>query len=105
MPHRFLPGYPIRHEFWAFGVWQFIFMVLVLAAIALLAVWLIRSFRTHPVAPMGHPPERSSAETALHEARMRYARGELTREQFAQISTDLGQPLAPPVAKEPPAEG
>ena len=35
-------------------------------------------------------------DPAIHAARQRYARGEITREQFQQIVTDLRRPPVPP---------
>jgi hypothetical protein len=50
-------------------------------------------------------------DPALEEVRMRYARGEIDRDEFARRSSDLGSPTAsvpappPPPVAEPPAEG
>jgi uncharacterized membrane protein len=42
--------------------------------------------------------DASSGDEALDAVRLRYARGELTREEFLQVSTDLGGPEPPPAA-------
>jgi uncharacterized membrane protein len=106
MGNRFFPGQPFRHEAWGLGIFHLIFMIVVLAAIVALGVWLVSSIRRPQVAPApagsiaGHRP-LPPTDAALHEARMRYARGEMTREEFVQVSTDLGGapgalPLQPP---------
>ena len=40
--------------------------------------------------------ERSAGDEALDAARLRYARGEMTREEFLQVTEDLGGPEPPP---------
>ncbi|HJT37084.1 MAG TPA: hypothetical protein VJ818_01560 [Actinomycetota bacterium] len=98
---RFYPG-PVRGVDWGFTVVHLIFWALVVAAIVWLIVWLVRTphhaFHEHH---MGPSPQH--ADTALQEARMRYARGEMTREEFLQISTDLGGPMIAPPTQEPGA--
>jgi uncharacterized membrane protein len=98
MPSRFIRGYGGGVE-----VFHIIFMVLLFAAIAMLVVWLVTGARRGHFMHEHATPARPSADTALQEARMRYARGEMTREEFLQISTDLGGPVVlPPEA--PPRE-
>jgi putative membrane protein len=67
--------------FWA------IFMVVVLALLVAGAIWLARTL-TRPASPTGGP---SPARTELD---LRYARGDLTREEYLQRRADLdgGQP-------------
>jgi len=100
MPNRFFPGYPVHRVDWGFTIVHLIFWALLVAAIVWLVVWLVRSPQHGALHEHHMGPPRSS-DAALQEARMRYARGEMTREEFLQISTDLGgSPLVPP---EPPA--
>jgi uncharacterized membrane protein len=40
--------------------------------------------------------ERSTGDEALDAVRLRYARGEMTREEFLQVIKDLGGPEPPP---------
>jgi putative membrane protein len=70
--------------FWA------IFMVVVLAVLVAGAIWLARTL-TRPSSPPGGPAGPSLARTELD---LRYARGDLTREEYLQRRTDLegGQP-------------
>jgi uncharacterized membrane protein len=100
MPERFVHGFG---DGGGVEIFHIIFTVLLFAAIGLLVFWLVNGGRhgrlVHEHAALARP----SADTALEEARMRYARGEMTREDFLQISTDLGGPaVIPPEA--PPRE-
>lgn len=108
MRHFPMDRMPVRHRFGG-GGWEIGHLVLTLvfiAALIALTVWLITMIRrNHHAMPMmttGAPTlssTLSSAEAALGEARMRYARGELTRDQYVQIATDLGaRPVGPPPA-------
>lgn len=40
--------------------------------------------------------ERSPGDEALDAVRLRYARGEMTREEFLEVTKDLGGPEPPP---------
>ena len=106
MPNRFFPGYPVHRVDWGFEIVHIIFWALLLTAIVALVVWAVNASR-HGGLLHEHPaPPRSSTDVALHEARMRYARGEMTRDEFLQVSTDLGGPATVPSGPpEPPAEG
>jgi putative membrane protein len=70
--------------FWA------IFMVVVLALLVAGAIWLARTL-TRPSSPPGGPAGPSPARTELD---LRYARGDLTREEYLQRRADLegGEP-------------
>jgi|GEM_PF-777671 len=70
--------------FWA------IFWVVVLALLVAGAIWLARTL-TRPSSPPGGPAGPSPARTELD---LRYARGDLTREEYLQRRADLdgGQP-------------
>lgn len=99
LAHRLGRGIPVRHHdgWWWPDVWHVVFTVALIAVLVLLAVWLVTSIRRTqsaqaPAAPI--PPAASSEDAALREARMRYARGEITREQYLQISEDLSGPTA-----------
>jgi len=97
MPNRF-PGYPVRHFGGGVEIFHIIFMVLLFAAVAMLVVWLVTSFRRGQLVHEHSHPARATSDTALQEARMRYARGEMSREDFLQVSTDLGGG-APPLSE------
>lgn len=102
MPDRFFPG---RHIGGGVEVVHIIFMVLLIAALAMLVVWFVTSFRRGPLLHEHGVPQRPSTDVALQEARLRYARGEMSREEFLQISTDLGgHAVVPPAPEAPPSE-
>ena len=103
MAQRFFPGYPVHRTDWGFEIAHIIFWALLVAALVWLVVWLVRSPH-HGVFHEHHVTPPRSSDAALQEARVRYARGEMTREEFLQISTDLGGPATippPPPAAEP----
>jgi len=73
---------------WGYGMnpaWFWLYGLLSLAAIVLLIVWTVRVFRDDSSGP---GPRRSDARRILDE---RYARGELTAEQYRQQVTELGE--------------
>ena len=72
-----------------FGLWGWIGLILnlvvwvgLLAGLALLVVWVIRRARTAPPAGGGN--------TAREILQARFARGEITREQFELMKQDIG---------------
>jgi putative membrane protein len=66
------------------GVWVILFWVALIALI----VWVIRR-----IADRGHGDARGPEKLdALEIAKMRYARGEITKEQFDQLKRDLTTP-------------
>jgi uncharacterized membrane protein len=97
MPYRLAPprDFPRAHH-WGGDVLHALFMLALLAVLIALAVWLVTSIR-HPAIAAGTaaaPPAPAAPEPdpALREARMRYARGEMSREEFTRIVADLGGP-------------
>ncbi|MDQ4145313.1 MAG: SHOCT domain-containing protein [Actinomycetota bacterium] len=81
---------------WGFPWWQgllgSILPLLFLVGIGALVLWGVLR-----VTERGRPPDErwSTAaarpgDSALEQARLRYARGEISREEFLQISADLG---------------
>jgi uncharacterized membrane protein len=84
-------------EGWGPFAWVFflLFMAALIAGVVVLVVWIVgaRSPRSRPVGVQQGEPGRDDALATL---RTRYARGELTRDEFAQMSEDLGAPLPPP---------
>jgi uncharacterized membrane protein len=69
------------------GILFLIAFLIAVAALVVLAVRWARGGPAHTHMPSAAQPSRSDA--ALAAARMRYARGELSREDFLRISTDL----------------
>lgn len=80
------------HPWWGFFGW-FLPMLLIVLLVAL-AVWLVaRSTKERPQSstpPPWTPPPRPATDAALEQARLRYARGEIGREEFIRLSRDLG---------------
>lgn len=96
MPSPYVVGPSFLHVFFA---------AIVIAVLVALAVWLVMSLtRTRQLPPPPHAlPLPGPGDPALMEARIRYARGELTREQYLEIAGDLtGQPPPPPPPVSPP---
>ena len=63
------------------GVWMFAFWILVIAGVALLAVWGIQMARKSEHSVFG--------ESALDILKKRYARGEINKEEFEAKKKDL----------------
>jgi uncharacterized membrane protein len=93
--------YPEGHGFRGFGGGHFLATLIGLLVIGLLVAILVmliisirrgavhfpgRSQATQPAKTVTAPPTK---DPAIDEARMRYARGEITREEFASITRDL----------------
>ena len=73
---------------WGYGMnpaWLWLYGVLSLVAVVILIVWTLRVFRDDDSSPVG--PRRSDARRILDE---RYARGELTTEQYREQVAELG---------------
>ncbi len=66
----------------AYGLIGLLFNVLVIVGIVVLIVWAVRRFS----APGN---QTSGAQSAREILQMRYARGEITREQYQQMLSDL----------------
>ena len=88
------------------GVLGWLMPLLMIGLIAALAVWAVaRMTRDRPASIAGPIPPFASAgavsppapgpDTALERARMRYAGGEIDREEFLQVSRDLGAASGP----------
>lgn len=76
---------------WGYGmnpVWFWLYGLLSVAAVVVLIVWTVRVLRNGPSSPVG--PRRSEARRILDE---RYARGELTTEQYREQVAELGEHL------------
>jgi putative membrane protein len=70
-------------------LWGGLMMVLFWGGVIALIVWGVQA-ATRKNADQAQPPPRAdSSPTALDIAKRRYARGDITREEFEQIKTDL----------------
>ncbi len=76
----------------------FWFLALVLfVALAVLAVYaLIHLLRRPASASSAQAAVAGGADAAVESVRMRYARGEIDREEFVRVATDLGAPPPAP---------
>jgi uncharacterized membrane protein len=104
-PHAGPPVYP--HPWWGFfGV---ILPILMLAALIGLVVWAVLRLTSQGARPAGQsmvlPAQGRPSDPALEHARYRYAQGEIDRDQFLLISSDLGAPVSPPPPPAPAAAG
>jgi putative membrane protein len=68
---------------WMMLVWAFIFIIF-WAAVITLIIWAIRKFNSRT-----NEPASSMRQNPLDIARERYAKGEITKEQFDQLKRDL----------------
>lgn len=114
----------MRRYFWwgmhfgRFGVFGSLLFIVLLGAFIGLIVWgftrLASEHHSIPMGPGGGMPGGGMpgavwgppGDDALHTARLRYARGELTREQYFQVVGDLTAvrfpaPGVPPTAERP----
>ncbi len=67
---------------WLWWVFGFIIFVLFWGAAIWLIVWAVKK-------AAGHSTSDASSQNALDIARLRYAKGEITKEQFEQLKKDL----------------
>jgi putative membrane protein len=92
------PGY-VHHDAW-WGFLHLLPFVLLLVLIGV-GIWAVLRYSSYPVVAagagaVGAPPR----DAAVEELRIRYARGELGRDDFAQRMRDLGHPdIAPAQAR------
>lgn len=100
--------YPMHGGMWAGRGLAICGGLLLVGLLVLLVVWLIlsaqRRGRMGPGPGMMHHPMAPGAAQAIEIARERYARGDISREQFLQIKADLeGSPM-PPQPPQPPQQ-
>ena len=62
----------------------FLFWLLIVAGIVALVIWAVRTSSGRSSGVSSHEPD------ALEIARRRYAKGEISKEQYEQIKHDLG---------------
>jgi putative membrane protein len=95
------------HHGWWWGFFGGVVPFLFIVAFIGLAVWaVLRLTRGTPfraLAPASAPAVR--LDGALEEVRLRYARGEMSREEFLQRARDLGTAEPHPGEPSPPEAG
>ncbi len=90
------------------GLLAGLFWLAVLAGIVILVIWAVRQFtRGSHGHDAGHAPYTGQArrDEACEIARIRYAKGEISREQYAEICHGLGVPGPPPAGPPQGAPG
>jgi putative membrane protein len=78
--------------FWGGGMWIFPTIAMLIGlAVLLIVIFLIfgRGFRPPWQDPGKHPGEEQGSETAMEILKKRYAKGEITREDFEQMKKDI----------------
>ena len=101
------PGAGFPHPWWAllFGRLVPLLFLLGIAALVVWAVLRITDRRQQPIPPWwrGGP---GPGDSAVEQARLRYARGEMSRDEFLQVSSDLqGGTSGPWAGATPPSTG
>jgi len=87
-------GFGIHHGHHVLGL---LFVLLVIAALVVGVVALVRMRRPSAshLQAWSSPTQGSRVDPALTELRLRYARGELSWQDYAQRSANLGFPVVP----------
>ena len=86
-------GY-VHHEAW----WGFLHLLPFVVLLVLIGVgfWAVLRYSSRPLMAAGGGVGAPPRDAAVEELRIRYARGELGRDDFAQRMRDLGHPdIAP----------
>ena len=98
------PGgwHTVDHGWWP-GLIHELVPLLFLAAFVLLAVWAVRRITDERRLVAAAPVTPGAADSAIQELRLRYARGELDRDEFVQRVRDLGGEGPEPPPPTPPA--
>jgi len=100
---RLAPGFGHHAGFGHRGWWIGLVVLIMWGALIGVAVWAVHRFTSHRDLVSGAPPSsRPRVDGAVEALRLRYARGEIDREDFVQRSRDLGGPS--PAPTDPPPE-
>jgi uncharacterized membrane protein len=83
---------------WWGGPLHVIVFLLLLALLVAGVVWLVRHFSGGALAPAAAGPALAGPDPAVAALRMRYAKGEVSREEFQHTMEDLGGEATPPTA-------
>jgi uncharacterized membrane protein len=103
------PGYQVVHHGWGPGIIDELIPLLFLAAVLVFGIWAVRRITDGNrllmtgVSPRASGMATAGADGALQELRLRYARGEVDRDEFVERFRDLGgQGPEPPPPSAPP---
>src|SRR4051794_27761619 len=83
------------------GGWHWIVPLLFLLVLAALVAWTVLRARRPPRAVAVAPGGAAAVDPALAELRLRYARGEVSREDFVATEADLRRIAAVPAPPPP----
>ena len=84
---------------WVFG---FLFLALVVGLVVYFVFWVARGHNA-PLRPAG-PASLPPPDDPLAIVRLRYARGEMSRDEFLRANEDLGRPPVPSGAAQSPPQ-
>jgi uncharacterized membrane protein len=98
--HQLMGGPGPGHPGWAPFVWGLLPALLFGGLIALVVLLFLRMVRERSWSPATVAPV--TADQALVEARMRYARGDLARDDYLRIARDLGHDVPASDARSGP---
>ena len=95
----------VEHGRFGYDAGHIVLLIAILAVLALGAIWLIASMRRNAMPATSAAPARAAAsDGALAEARLRYARGQMSRDEYLQTAADLeGRTWVEP-QPEPPSD-
>jgi uncharacterized membrane protein len=82
-------------------VFTALFLALLAALVVLGAIAVVRLWRNPPGRPapfLRGTPQIPAIDPALSELRVRYARGDINWDEYAQRARNLGYPLSPPTS-------
>ena len=92
------------YGWWVLGglLWLIVVAALITAAVVIGIRLTRRELPVHAPGLAGGP---RPPDPAIAELRMRYARGEIARDEYVQRAADLGDAAPPPPPPPPPTEG
>ena len=99
LPYRQQPYWEHAHH--AHPLLHLLVIALVVFLLVAAGIWLYhRFFRHAAVAPMLVPASATGAEGPLGVVQLRYARGEISRDEYRQLTVDLGGSVDEPPAPD-----
>ncbi len=90
------------NDFWWMA--NLMWLLLIAGLVAVAVMFALRLADRPPVGPGSTGPPSPGSDPAVDELRLRYARGELSRDDYVRRARDLGTPVpAEPPSSPPPA--
>jgi uncharacterized membrane protein len=88
------------HDGWNYAghlLFGWLIPLVIIAGLVVLAVWAIRRMTPVPSSAVAAPTAGTPhTDPAVESARIRYAGGDLSREEYLRVVADLGAPVADP---------